>query len=110
MFSPNLKTLNSSSEEVKALQEKLTTIGLSIPEQELDKFTFGVEGADAVKAFQLKNEFEPTGTIDTPTQRALELAVKAAETSEYKLGGRIYFTDGTPAPGLESITMHLTIV
>ena len=96
-------TINDRGEQVAELHNTLRKIGYTIPEHELDVQLFGIGTQDALRRFQKKHKLRRSGILDEHTQTALLRAEAVAESGKNRIEGRIYFDDGSIAPGLKLV-------
>ncbi len=91
--------INAQGADVDALQGKLTKLGVSIPQHELNAKHFGIGTQSALRKLQEKYRLPRTGMLDAETNAALEGAVSGAEANQ-RIEGRAFFQDGRPASGI----------
>ncbi|WP_068819221.1 neuraminidase-like domain-containing protein [Phormidesmis priestleyi] len=92
--------LNDRGTVVKDLQEKLSRLGFTIPQNEQDEQVFGVGTRDALLQFQSQSQLSQTGVLDEATQIALERAIAQLTVPTHRAEGRIILEHGLPADGV----------
>lgn len=85
---------------VAALHADLTRAGYQLPQDERDAAVFGVGTRDAVLQVQQRASVAPTGSVDSVTRTALDVAVSAASNAN-RIEGRILLDNGLPAAGVQ---------
>jgi hypothetical protein len=92
--------LNSRGDAVRALQQNLGALGLSVPRAELDEGVFGAGTLAAVRQVQAAARLEPTGVLDAAAQEALRQALLPLQYQSSRVEGRLLSERGTPAGGV----------
>jgi peptidoglycan hydrolase-like protein with peptidoglycan-binding domain len=72
--------LNAQGDQVQALQNPLTKVGLTVPASETSQSVLGAGTVDAIKQFQALNNLPITGMLDAVTQTMLNDAATVART------------------------------
>jgi peptidoglycan hydrolase-like protein with peptidoglycan-binding domain len=70
-------SLETSGSDVQLLLNELTPFGLKIPEDELQKSTFGMGTHEAVMEFQKQNGPRATDVVDAATAKEINKRVDA---------------------------------
>ena len=97
---PSTLRLNDRGTMVKDLQEKLSRLGFTLPQNEQDEQVLGVGTRDALLQFQTQSQLSQTGVLDEATQIALERAIAQLTVPTHRAEGRIILEHGLPAAGV----------
>ncbi|GAB3918324.1 neuraminidase-like domain-containing protein [Larkinella terrae] len=93
-------SLHMRGEPVKALHDQLTSLGLSLPQNETADAVFGVGTRDLLLQVQAKYNLSRTGILDEATRNALDIAVGNANRPG-RIEGRILMENGLPAANVK---------
>jgi Putative peptidoglycan binding domain len=66
--------LSAFGEEVRSLHSRLSALGISLPDNEVERGFFGPATQEAVREFQRRNRLPVTGAVDQRTAAAIKAA------------------------------------
>lgn len=93
---PAVLAFNTRGDAVKDLHAQLVSVGVTLPENEMNDGIFGAGTHDAVLQLQAKYDLAGTGVFDDATRNALDIAVGSVAHPS-RVEGRIFLDNGLPA-------------